>query len=86
MGMTKKGRVLRDTSAGEGLVFVEGNQYPFRLEGMWRSEYAPKTNMAVDVDFDDAGKIIARPSQRQWWRWRGCGRGRPGFRGARCRR
>jgi len=59
MAVTKKGRVLRDTSSGEGLVFVEGNQYPFRLEGMWRSEYAPKTNMAVDVDFDDLGKIVA---------------------------
>jgi hypothetical protein len=51
--------VLRDTSAGEGLVFVDGNQYPFRLEGMWKSEFAPKANMTVDVEFDDQGKLVA---------------------------
>lgn len=45
MAVTKKGGVLRDTSGGEGLVFVEGNQYAFQLEGIWRSEYAPRTNM-----------------------------------------
>lgn len=59
MATIKRGRVLRDTSAGEGLVFVDGNQYPFKLEGMWRSEFAPKANMAVDVEFDDQGKILA---------------------------
>ncbi len=57
--MSKRGRILRDTSAGEGLVFVEGKQYAFRLEGMWQSEFAPKANMAVDVDFDEAGRLVA---------------------------
>lgn len=56
---TKRGRILRDTSAGEGLVFVDGNQHAFRLEGMWKSEFAPKANMAVDVEFDDSGRIVA---------------------------
>ncbi|MGE0581117.1 MAG: hypothetical protein AB7P31_03110 [Steroidobacteraceae bacterium] len=55
----KRGRILRDTSTGEGLVFVDGNQHPFRLEGMWKSEFAPKVNMTVDVEFDDAGKLVA---------------------------
>lgn len=59
MSTTKRGRILRDTSAGEGLVFVDGNQHAFRLEGMWKSEFAPKANMAVDVEFDDAGRIVA---------------------------
>jgi hypothetical protein len=59
MATIKRGRVLRDTSAGEGLVFVDGNQYPFKLEGMWRSEFAPKANMAVDVEFDEQGNILA---------------------------
>ncbi|MBV6416861.1 MAG: hypothetical protein CMLOHMNK_01479 [Steroidobacteraceae bacterium] len=57
--MTKRGRILRDTSAGDGLVFVDGKQYTFRLEGMWQSGVAPKANMAVDVDFDDAGGVVA---------------------------
>lgn len=56
---TARGRVLRDTSAGDGLLSVDGAQYPFRLEGMWRSDHAPKVNMAVEVDFDDAGTIVA---------------------------
>lgn len=59
MATTKRGRILRDTSSGEGLVFVDGNQYPFKLEGMWRSEFAPKVNMAVDVEFDDQGNLVA---------------------------
>lgn len=58
MSTTKRGRILRDTSTGEGLVFVDGNQYAFRLEGMWKSEYAPKANLAVDVDFDDHDRIV----------------------------
>lgn len=59
MATIKRGRVLRDTSTGEGLVFVDGAQHPFKLEGMWRSEYAPKVNMVVDVEFDDQGNLIS---------------------------
>lgn len=59
MTTIKRGRVLRDTSSGEGLVFVDGNQHPFKLEGMWRSEFAPKVNMAVDVELDDQGKVVS---------------------------
>ncbi len=59
MSTIKRGRVLRDTSSGEGLVFVDGQQYSFRLEGMWRSEFAPKLNQAVDAEFDDSGNLVA---------------------------
>jgi hypothetical protein len=59
MSTSKRGRILRDTSAGEGLVFVEGAQHAFRLEGMWKSEHTPKVNMPVDVEFNDQGQVIA---------------------------
>lgn len=59
MSTIKRGRVLRDANSGEGLVFVDGNQYAFRLEGMWKSEYAPKVNMGVDAEFDEQGQLIA---------------------------
>lgn len=59
MSTIKRGRILRDTSTGEGLVFVDGAQHAFRLEGMWRSEYAPKVNMTVDVEFDDQGQVVS---------------------------
>jgi hypothetical protein len=56
---TARGRVLRDTAAGDGLISIGGTQHPFRLEGLWRSDHAPKADMPVDVDFDDAGAIVA---------------------------
>lgn len=59
MMKTSRGRVLRDTASGEGLLSIDGRQYPFRLEGQWRSDHAPKADMTVDVDFDDAGAIAA---------------------------
>jgi hypothetical protein len=34
---------------------IEGTQYTFLLEGMWRSEVPPRTGMLVDVAFDPAG-------------------------------
>jgi len=55
--MKKRGKVLRDTSAGPGLLMVEGQQYPFVLEGVWKSETAPKAGLAVDVDFEANGQI-----------------------------
>ena len=40
-------------------MFIEGNQYPFRLEGMWRSEFAPKVNMPVEAEFNELGNLVA---------------------------
>jgi hypothetical protein len=53
--MTKRGKVLRDTNVGPGLLTVEGKQYSFRPEGMWRSEVPPRPGMTVDVNFDTEG-------------------------------
>lgn len=54
-----RGRILRDTAAGDGLLSVAGKQYLFKLEGTWKSDRAPKVDMQVDVDFDDGGQIVA---------------------------
>ena len=56
---TVRGRILRDTMVGDGLISVAGKQYPFKLEGVWKSDRAPKVDMQVDVDLDDAGQIVA---------------------------
>lgn len=53
-----RGRILRDTSAGGGLLMVDGKQMPFRIEGLWLSPVAPKTNMTVEVDLDAGGVIL----------------------------
>jgi len=34
---------------------VEGKQYSFAVEGVWRSEVAPQAGMLVDVEFDSEG-------------------------------
>src|SRR5580698_1840329 len=57
--MTKRGKILRDTSVGNGLVVVDGQQYPFMLEGTWRSEVPPAVGMTVDAEFNDAGQIVS---------------------------
>jgi hypothetical protein len=53
--MTKRGKVLRDTNVGPGLMTVEGKQYSLRLEGMWQSEIPPRPGMTVEVKFDSEG-------------------------------
>ena len=57
--MQKRGRILRDPISGPGLLMVEGQQYPFSLEGVWRSEAPPTTGMVVDVEFDSGSRVVA---------------------------
>ena len=55
--MTKRGKVLRDTTSGLGLLMIEGQQYRFSLEGVWKTETAPKPGLLVDVELDARGKV-----------------------------
>jgi len=57
--MKKRGKILRHPSAGPGLLMIEGRQYWFCVEGVWRSEIPPKPGLDVDVKFDHAGQILA---------------------------
>lgn len=57
--MKKRGKILRDTSAGSGLLIVEGQQYPFSLGGAWRSNLPPAAGMPVEVEFGSGGEILA---------------------------
>jgi hypothetical protein len=57
--MRKRGKVLRDPHAGPGLLMVEGRQYPFSLESVWKSEGPPKPGLAVDIDFGQSEQILA---------------------------
>lgn len=58
--MSKRGRVLRDPSAsGPGLLIVEGQQYPFSLEGTWRSLTLPKPGLDVDVELNHDGTVCS---------------------------
>lgn len=55
--MSKRGTIMRDPSAGPGLVMVQGQQFQFALEGIWRTETLPRAGLVVDVDFDPAGQV-----------------------------
>jgi hypothetical protein len=57
--MRKRGKVLRDPHAGPGLLMIEGRQYPFRLDSVWKSAGSPRLGLLVDVDFGQSGQIVA---------------------------
>jgi hypothetical protein len=65
--MAKRGRILRDPRQGPGLLMVEGRQYPFLMDRVWRSEVPATPNLVVDVDFDNQGNVngITAVSQSQ---------------------
>ncbi|SRR6266496_589233 len=55
--MAKRGKVLRDANAGPGLLIVDGQQYQFGLEGVWKSEVPPKPGLVVEVELDANGQV-----------------------------
>jgi hypothetical protein len=55
--MAERGKILRDTNAGEGIIFVNGVQKIFTLEKHWRSGEAPKVGQAVEVTLNAEGNI-----------------------------
>lgn len=57
--MKKRGKVLRDTTSGPGLIMLEGQQYRFSREGVWKSEAPPKPGLVVDVELDAHGEVQA---------------------------
>lgn len=56
-GPKVRGTIVKVPDANPGLLFVNGQQKPFKLEGIWKSPVAPAVNMTVDVDLDAAGSI-----------------------------
>jgi hypothetical protein len=57
--MTKRGKILRDTSVGNGLLVADGQQYSFTLEGAWKSEVPPTVGMTVDAEIDESGQVTS---------------------------
>jgi hypothetical protein len=54
-----RGTVVKVPDATPGLLFVNGQQKPFTLEGVWKSSVAPAANMTVDVDLDASGGVAS---------------------------
>lgn len=57
--MSKRGKILRDPTNGPGLVIVDGQQFMFPMEGVWRSATLPQPGTVVDVDFNVDGSVLA---------------------------
>ncbi len=53
------GHVIKLPDSGPGLLFVEGKQRRFVVEGMWMSSVAPALNQTVEVELNDAGEIAS---------------------------
>jgi hypothetical protein len=50
-----RGTIIKVPDATPGLLLLNGRQYCFTLEGVWRSALAPAPNQSVIVDLDNAG-------------------------------
>lgn len=57
--MKKRGNILRAPRDGPGLLMIEGRQFPFSLEGIWKPEFPPRPGLLVDVEFDSRSQITA---------------------------
>jgi len=53
----QRGTIIKTPDSNPGLLFVNGQQKAFTLEGIWKSHVAPALNMSVDIEFDSAGSI-----------------------------
>jgi hypothetical protein len=51
--------IVKVPDATPGLLFLNGQQKQFTLEGIWRSAVAPAANQTVDVEIDGVGVITA---------------------------
>lgn len=54
-----RGKVLREPNSGPGLLMVQGQQYRFSLDGVWKSETPPKPGLDIEADLDQNLQIIA---------------------------
>ena len=59
IGLKVRATILRTPGDTPGLLFLDGRQWPFTLDNVWKSPVAPSVNMLVDVDFDGQGNITA---------------------------
>lgn len=54
-----RGKVLKVPDATPGLLFVNGQQKPYQIDGIWRSaNIAPSVNLTVDVELTESGEVV----------------------------
>lgn len=53
-----RGSIIKVPDSTPGLLYVNGQQKSFTMDGVWKSPVAPAPNMIVEVELDAAGGII----------------------------
>lgn len=53
-----RGKILKDTNAGEGVIFINDGQKSFSLE-QWKSGIPPKVGGVVEVETDVNGNVLS---------------------------
>jgi hypothetical protein len=54
-----RGTIIKVPDATPGLLLLNGRQYAFTLEGVWRSAVAPAPNQSVTVELDGTGALLS---------------------------
>jgi hypothetical protein len=54
-----RGTIIKVPDATPGLLLLNGRQYAFTLEGVWRSAVAPAPNQSVIVELDVTGALLS---------------------------
>ena len=54
-----RGTIIKVPDATPGLLLLDGGQYAFTLEGVWRSAMAPAANQSVIVELDSADAVLS---------------------------
>ena len=57
--MSNRGRILRDTNNGNGVIVADGKQYELILEKNWDSDAAPKVGMVVEIELSEQNQLSA---------------------------
>ena len=55
--MKKRGKILRDGYGGPGIVMIEGQQYSFSVDDVWKSDIPPRLGLVVEVELDEWSRV-----------------------------
>ena len=57
--MRTRGKVLRVPNITPGLIMIQGRQFKFSSETVWKSEVEPTPGLVVNVDLDRDLQVVA---------------------------
>jgi len=57
--MRTQGKVLRVPNVAPGLIMIQGRQFKFSGNTVWKSEVEPTPGLVVDVDLDRDLQVVA---------------------------